>query len=72
MLKKILASIGIGAAKVDTILENEELMPGENFRAKIIIKGGDVPQSISGLHLALMTQAEVESGDKEYHKNIAL
>ena len=72
MLKKIIASVGIGAAKVDTVLENETLMPGESFRAEIIVKGGNVPQSISGLHLALMTQAEVESGDKEYHKNIAL
>lgn len=29
MFKKILASVGIGAAKVDTILETEHLQPGQ-------------------------------------------
>lgn len=72
MLKKILASVGIGAAKVDTVLENETLLPGESLRAKIIVKGGNVPQNISGLHLALMTQAKVESDDREYQENIVL
>ncbi|XOF33327.1 MAG: sporulation protein [Candidatus Electrothrix sp. YB6] len=72
MLKKLLASVGIGAAKVDAVLENEQLMPGETFRAEIIVKGGDVAQNIGGLNMALMTQAEVESDDKEYLSNIAL
>lgn len=72
MLKKLLASVGIGAAKVDAVLENEQLMPGETFRAEIIVKGGDVAQNIGGLNMALMTQAEVESDDEEYLSNIAL
>ena len=34
MFKKILASVGIGAAKVDTVLETEHLQPGQLFNAQ--------------------------------------
>ncbi len=69
MFKKILASVGIGAAKVDTVLETEHLQPGQKFNAVIVIKGGDVDQEISGLDLALMTRVKVESDDGEYFTN---
>ena len=69
MFKKILASVGIGAAKVDTVLETEHLQPGQKFNAVIVIKGGDVEQEISGLDLALMTRVKVESDDGEYFTN---
>ena len=66
MFKKILASVGIGAAKVDTVLETEHLQPGQKFNAVIVIKGGDVEQDITGLDLALMTRVKVEGEDGEY------
>jgi len=69
MFKKILASVGIGAAKVDTVLETEHLQPGQKFNAVIVIKGGDVDQEISGLDLALMTRVKVENDDGEYFTN---
>lgn len=69
MFKKILASVGIGAAKVDTILQTEHLLPGQRFHAEIVIKGGDAPQELSGLELALMTKAKVESDNGSYFKN---
>lgn len=69
MFKKILASVGIGAAKVDTVLETEHLQPGQKFNAVIVIKGGDVDQDISGLDLALMTRVKVEGEDGEYFTN---
>lgn len=61
MFKKILASIGIGSAKVDTILNTEHLLPGQDFEAQIVVTGGDVEQDISGLELALMTKAKTEN-----------
>ena len=61
MLKKFLASVGIGAAKVDTILQTEYLQAGQTFQAEIVITGGDVAQELSGLELALMTQAKQET-----------
>jgi len=72
MFKKILASVGIGAAKVDTILETEHLYPGQKFQAQIIVEGGDVEQQVSGLELALMTRVKVESDDGEYFTNHVL
>jgi len=69
MFKKILASVGIGAAKVDTVLETEHLQPGQKFNAVIVIKGGDVDQEISGLDLALMTRVKVDGEDGEYFTN---
>ncbi|CAH9054515.1 Sporulation-control protein spo0M [Pseudoalteromonas holothuriae] len=69
MFKKILASVGIGAATVDTVLETEHLYPGQKFQAKIIIEGGDVSQQVSGLEMALMTRVKVENDDGHYFVN---
>lgn len=69
MFKKILASVGIGAAKVDTVLRTEHVQPGQTFDAEIIIYGGDVEQEISGLELGLMTRVKVESDDGSYFAN---
>ncbi|WP_372767077.1 sporulation protein [Pseudoalteromonas sp.] len=66
MFKKVLASIGIGAAKVDTVLHTEHLQPGQKFSAEVIINAGDVDQDISGLELALMTKVKVESDEGDY------
>ncbi|CAM3628525.1 sporulation protein [Parendozoicomonas haliclonae] len=65
MFKKLLASVGIGAAKVDTILHTEHLLPGQTFQAEIVITGGNVDQDLSGLDLALMTRAKTETDDGE-------
>eukprot|EP01093_Parvamoeba_rugata_P003562 TRINITY_DN1477_c0_g1_i5.p2 TRINITY_DN1477_c0_g1~~TRINITY_DN1477_c0_g1_i5.p2 ORF type:complete len:165 (+),score=39.53 TRINITY_DN1477_c0_g1_i5:806-1300(+) len=69
MFKKILASVGIGAAKVDTVLETEHLQPGQLFNAQIVITAGDVSQEITGLDLALMTRVKVEGEDGAYFTN---
>ncbi len=61
MFKTLFASVGIGAAKVDTVLQTEHLVPGQPFQADIIIRGGDVAQDLSGLELALMTKIKVET-----------
>lgn len=65
MFKKLLASVGIGGAKVDTILTSELLCPGDIFSANIVVIGGDTEQTISGLDLALMTRVKVERDDTE-------
>lgn len=72
MFKKILASVGIGGAKVDTLLHTEILCPGEHFNATVLIKGGDTEQDISGLDLALVTRVKVERDDTEMVVNKTL
>ena len=56
MFKKLLASVGIGAAQVDTQLDQELLMPGQFFRADVVVTGGEVAQEISRLKIGLLTR----------------
>ena len=76
MLKKILASVGIGKASVDTILLDEQLRAGEPFRIEVVITGGEVEQELNGLEFAIMAEAKAEKsvGDDEikYHKSLVL
>lgn len=72
MFKKMLASVGIGGASVDTLLEDNRLLPGQMFNATIVVKGGNVAQRISGLDLALMTKVKVSTDNGDYLKIISL
>lgn len=57
---RILSSIGIGAATVDTVLPTPELHPGETVRVDVELTGGDSAQEIQGI--AFVLEARVESG----------
>ncbi|MEF1229208.1 sporulation protein, partial [Vibrio fortis] len=46
MFKKLKASLGIGAAKVDTVLDNIEVFQGGELSGNVHILGGDVEQQI--------------------------
>lgn len=76
MFKKFLASIGIGKATVDTILLDDRLTPGQDFRIEVVIKGGDVEQHINGIELAVMASAkaevEIEDDEVEVDKSLIL
>ncbi len=61
MLKNVLASIGIGGAKVDTIVDNPQLSVDETLSGKIVIRPGDVPQRIDGVEIELVTRCIVET-----------
>lgn len=56
--KKILSSIGIGSAKVDTILEDDEFYPGDEIDAVVKITGGGTEQSVDGLYLTINSTYE--------------
>lgn len=66
MLNKMLSSIGIGAATVDTQLHNSRYTVGDELSGTIIVRGGRVEQQIDRLYFTLMTTYEVESDDKKY------
>lgn len=72
MFKKLLASVGVGAAKVDTQLEKDQFIPGETVNGKVVIQGGDVEQSIDSIHIFLMTEAIREVDDKKVKEKVAL
>jgi len=52
---KVLASVGIGAATVDTILEKEEVMFGEEIKGIVNIRGGNTEQRIDDIYLTINT-----------------
>lgn len=64
VFKKILASVGIGAAKVDTHLLQNSLFPGEILEGEVHIIGGDVTQEIDDIYLKVVTEYE-----REYEQN---
>lgn len=63
---KVFASVGIGAAKVDTKLEKDRVMPGEEIRGIVEIRGGSVKQNIDDIYLSLHTTYIKESDDRKY------
>jgi sporulation-control protein len=55
---KLLSSIGIGSATVDTILPAETIQPGETVRLRVEMIGGDAEQTIDGMYFRLKSEAE--------------
>lgn len=72
MFKKLLASIGVGGAKIDTQLDNPRLRPGEVLSGRVVVQGGNADQDIEKIELILKTEAEQEAGDHEVRGAIAL
>lgn len=70
MFDNLLASVRIGAAEVDTLLDQETLYPGDEFSAQIVIKGGKVAQEIEGLELRLITEMREKSTESGTHNVI--
>jgi sporulation-control protein len=63
---KVLASVGIGSAKVDTKLDSDTVVPGGEIRGVVEIQGGNVEQRIDDIYLTLNTTYIKESDDNKY------
>ena len=72
MLKKILSSIGIGSAKVDTKLFKTNFIPGELLEGVVEIQGGKVEQSIDEIYLSVFCNYTIESDNGNYESNAIL
>lgn len=66
VFNKALASLGVGAAKVDTRLEKAKFRQGEMIRGKIFIQGGQAEQQIDEIYLYLIVQYYHEGSQSEY------
>lgn len=55
MFDKMLSKIGIGAAKVDTVLHNAEVMRGEVLTGEVRLQGGKTSQVINRIYVELQT-----------------
>ncbi len=49
MFKTLLASLGVGAAKVDLVLDQNQITMGEKVTGQVRLTGGEVKQTIQGL-----------------------
>ncbi|TAD99217.1 MAG: hypothetical protein EAZ97_09380 [Bacteroidetes bacterium] len=63
MFNRILASIGIGSAKVDTQLNEENVFAGEKVYGKVVIDGGKTDQLAKKITLFLRTSMRHEDSD---------
>ncbi|MGW0029491.1 sporulation protein [Streptomyces sp. NPDC003314] len=68
--KKLLASLGAGGATVETVLTEENVVPGGVVQGEVRIQGGSVEQQIEGLSVGLQARVEVEGGDQEHKQDI--
>lgn len=66
--KKTLASLGIGSARVDTILKQDVVYPGQKLAIDIHVYGGKTEQSIDNIHLQLCTKYRAEFINPEGRK----
>lgn len=65
LFNKILASVGIGAATVDTKLYKSTYTVGEQISGVVEIIGGNTEQHIDAIYLSLHTNFEREIDDKK-------
>jgi sporulation-control protein len=66
---KMLASVGIGAATVDTQLESPRVRAGEEVRGRVVLKGGSVEQQLTGLSVRVMSQFYRDINDQRVREN---
>lgn len=72
VLSRILASVGIGGAKVDTRISNPNLSPGGLLRGTVNLQGGNADQAIERIDISLETYAKQEVGDGEAQQNVVI
>jgi sporulation-control protein len=63
---KALASLGVGAAKVDTRLEKAQYRQGDTIRGEVFVQGGQTAQSIDEIYLYLIVQYHHEGTQHDY------
>ncbi|MFB6161118.1 MAG: sporulation protein [Haloferacaceae archaeon] len=64
-MKKVLASIGIGNASVDTVLPSETVRPGDSVDADVHITGGNVEQEVGRIRFEVETRYRTDEGYRE-------
>lgn len=65
IFKKLLASVGIGSARVDARLTQDSLVPGDHVTGEIHLTGGEVAQDIDEIYMYVITHYEREDNHKK-------
>ena len=72
MFNKLMSSLGMQGIQVNTCIYNSPIQAGQVLNGEVIFKGASSHKNINGIHLQLMTSAEVESGDSEYNQALCI
>ena len=72
MFDKMLSKIGIGAAKVDTVLHQVEVMRGDLLTGEIHLRGGKTETKINKLYLELQSNYIIEHDEGSHTQTITL
>ncbi|MGM9951322.1 MAG: sporulation protein [Lysinibacillus sp.] len=72
IFNKVLASVGVGAATVDTKLERSRYTAGDVIRGTVEVRGGNIEQNIDAIYLTLYTTYIREANDKKYTDHAAI
>lgn len=59
-MKQILSRVGIGSARVDTVLPKTTLSAGESVEADVHVEGGSSEQEVDAIYFALLTRYETD------------
>lgn len=63
MFGKVLQTVGIGGAKVDTILASDQVTPGGVLEGTVVVTGGSARQTLRGTRIELVSRCYVEVKD---------
>ncbi|ELP6119422.1 sporulation protein [Vibrio vulnificus] len=71
--KKLGSVVGIGGAKIDTVLDSTVVTQGEEVKGKVVIMGGNTDQTIDKLQILVYTQVKnkCDEDDSTYYENEA-
>lgn len=58
--KRMLSSVGIGSAKVDTVLDSDHYAPGQLMTGTVHITAGDVEQRVDEIYFSVHSTYDVE------------
>ncbi|MDN4594263.1 sporulation protein [Polycladomyces subterraneus] len=64
MFKTLLASLGVGAAKIDLILDDATVTMGQPVNGKLVLTGGNVGQKIEKLTVEFHVTSAFQRGDQ--------
>ena len=70
-LRGLMARLGSGGARVDTVLDRATTTPGGTVTGQVHLTGGSIAQDVDEVRLALEARVEVESGDSEWREDVA-
>ncbi|GEN34380.1 sporulation protein [Aneurinibacillus danicus] len=66
--KKIAASVGIGSATVDTVLDYSQYRPGDMVTGTVYVRGGSVEQHMDDIDLYVMSRYVMEKDDSKVYQ----